>query len=89
MTKTQCSGTVDGRITTALRGCRCVRRLISRFRGEGCAGGRTSHWPRGKRRAHTGRRPRSAHSAVICERGPQQSVRLQPPTKKHALYSEF
>ncbi|GBP05790.1 hypothetical protein EVAR_68028_1 [Eumeta japonica] len=39
---------VDGRITTALRGCRCVRRLVDKkFRGEG-ARGRTSHWPRGR-----------------------------------------
>ncbi|GBP12493.1 hypothetical protein EVAR_10172_1 [Eumeta japonica] len=42
---------VDGRITTALRGCRCVRRLVDKEIGE-VRGGRTSHWPRGKRRAH-------------------------------------
>ncbi|GBP05981.1 hypothetical protein EVAR_83026_1 [Eumeta japonica] len=28
---------------------------------------------------------RARHSAVICERGPPQSVRLQPPTRKHSL----
>ncbi|GBP93295.1 hypothetical protein EVAR_91253_1 [Eumeta japonica] len=48
------------------------------------ARGRTSHWPRGKRRAH-GKAAALAHSAVICERGPPQSVRLQPPTRKHSL----
>ncbi|GBP61420.1 hypothetical protein EVAR_37952_1 [Eumeta japonica] len=35
--------------------------------GEGC-GGRTSHWPRGKRRARTGRRPRSAQRCYMRAR---------------------
>ncbi|GBP75769.1 hypothetical protein EVAR_60082_1 [Eumeta japonica] len=29
---------VDGRITTALRGCRCVRRLVNKEIGEGARG---------------------------------------------------
>ncbi|GBP08570.1 hypothetical protein EVAR_83017_1 [Eumeta japonica] len=53
----------------------------------GVRGGRTSHWPRGETRTEGGRARHS--SAVICERGPPQSVRLQPPTRKHSLYSEF
>ncbi|GBP92874.1 hypothetical protein EVAR_54893_1 [Eumeta japonica] len=44
--------------------------------------GSDPHWPRGKRRAR--KAAALAHSAVY-ERGPPQSVRLQPPTRKHSL----
>ncbi|GBP16325.1 hypothetical protein EVAR_103687_1, partial [Eumeta japonica] len=75
------SDSVDGRITTALRGCRCVRRLVDKEIGEGARVGPLIG--RAVRDARTGRRARGAQRCY--ERGPPQSVRLQPPTRKHSL----